>query len=413
MHSVTSSRDDLRMARELRLGLAIALALLPFAAKAQHPAPPDNLRPWIPAFTKYTMASGVSSNLGTFYSCGSGTSALAAANDWAPKDVAIWNQYWSTVNEGTGWWLRIKSETPQSCQPLVRSSSTEILEAGLGDCPDRNRRVGYTSPYDYRNNPANYQFRTNWSYPGCSVLKATEGFNPWAGGAWSTTETINVAYNLYALCPEGWYSSVHAFTGTTPWCLPLAGDSSPNPFRNAGRAPADSGEPKTCNPISIGTGNKYVYEPDYSSQSVDGLSWERHYNHLVALIGQTLSQRWTHSYSRWISTLGTDRALMYRADGRLFSARLLDATIAGSRQRWAIELNARGQLWRTFGADSLPTGWVLYASEPPASNGTTPAVDSRPSPVPTARFTSCCTPTAREPMARLCRMTRAVQRQRY
>ena len=272
------------------------------------------------------------------------------------------------MNPGTGWWLQIRSQTPQSCASLIRTGNTEILESGLGDCPDRTRRVGFNGPYDYRNNPTNYTFRTvggvpYYTVPSCSFIKITDGNNPLAGGAWSTTETIAHPYNLFVQCPEGFYSHPACFAGTTPWCLPLAGDGAPDPLRNAGRAPTDSGEPKTCNPISVGTGNKYQHEADYVSPSIDALSWDRHYNHLTVFSGNVLAPRWTHGYSRWIATIGSDRAWIHRPDGRMFSARLVNTSISANRQRWTMELNARGQLWRSFDANSQPNGWVLYAPD--------------------------------------------------
>ena len=340
-------------------------------ATAQYSAPPDNTRPWALAqLTKYTMAGGLSSEFGFWPSCGSGSTPLAAARAWAPEEQAVWNRYWQLIGErlGSGWSFRITSLEPQNCTPLIRAPNPEALEVGLSGCPDNYRRVGFTSPYDYRNNPTNYTFRSVgaggvYLYPSCTALKASEGFNPWAGGAWSTTETIYPSYNLFVQCPEGYFSHPAWFVGTTPWCLPLAGDGAPDPLRNAGSAPPDAGEPKTCNPISVGTGNKYLRESDYVSPAADSLSWERHYNHLTVFAGNVLAPRWTHSYSRWIATIGSDRAWIHRPDGRMFSARLVDTSISGNRQRWTMELNARGQLWRSFDANSQPNGWVLYAPD--------------------------------------------------
>jgi YD repeat-containing protein len=350
--------------------LITSLLLTAASAAAQHSAPPNDLRPWKPALTKYTMASGISGNFGFWPSCGSGPSPMSAAQAWAPEDQAVWNRYWQMVGEslGGGWYIRITSQVPQSCTPIVRSAYTEILEVGLSGCPDNGRRVGFASQYDYRNNPTNFTFRTAYVVPSCSVLKTEEGFNPYSGGAWSQTVYMSPPppYNLYALCPEGWYSSVHFVFGTTPWCLPLAGDYAPDPDKNAGGPKgAGDGSPHTCNPVSIGTGNKYLFESDYSPSTPNSLSWERHYNHHVARSGPVLSTRWTHTYSRSIATAGNDRAYIYRPDGRAVTARLTSPAITSGRQRWTVEANSGYQLWRTFDASSQPTGWIVQSASRP------------------------------------------------
>jgi YD repeat-containing protein len=50
---------------------------------------------------------------------------------------------------------------------------------------------------------------------------------------------------------------------------------------------------------------------------------------------------------------------MFRPDGAMRTATLVNTTIIGGRQRWTVAGSTLEQLWRTFDAANQPTGWLL------------------------------------------------------
>ena len=150
-------------------------------------------------------------------------------------------------------------------------------------------------------------------------------------------------------CPSGSYTPDS--NGTT--CSQPGGASDSD--ANAGTCPANS-TLKTNHPINVGTGNKVLVERDVDSA---GLQFVRTYNSLIRRSGPVVSPTWTHTFSRQIFTSSTDRAYLFRSDGRLVTAQLINAAITGGQQTWTVDAFASEQLIRLFNAGNQPIGWRL------------------------------------------------------
>ncbi len=167
-------------------------------------------------------------------------------------------------------------------------------------------------------------------------------------------------------CPSGTnYSNGECFRVTCPigtWTLDPGGATCSRPDQPVPGSSPDSNPrscPATSNPIAIGSGNRLIDETDLSVSSPGALGFTRSYNsQIIRSAGPVLSSRWTHTYSRWIELVGTT-AGMFRPDGAMRTATLVNTTITSGRQRWTVAGSTLEQLWRTFDASNQPTGWLL------------------------------------------------------
>jgi YD repeat-containing protein len=175
--------------------------------------------------------------------------------------------------------------------------------------------------------------------------------------------------SIYPFCPLGgqWNGfsgrceSTRCPSGT--WALDPGGATCSRPDQPIPGSSPDA-NPRSCpvssNPIAIGSGNRLIDGSDLSVGAGSGaFGFTRFYNsQIIRSAGPVLSSRWTHTYSRWIELVGAT-AGMFRPDGAMRTATLVNTTITSGRQRWTVAGSTLEQLWRTFDASNQPTGWLL------------------------------------------------------
>lgn len=110
------------------------------------------------------------------------------------------------------------------------------------------------------------------------------------------------------------------FGGTPTSVDPLIG-CAPSPAADTVKMTKNAGKPqqcglKVCNPINVGTGNKYQREQDYLGTGPFPLRFERHYNSAGGIETRHVGEQWRHTYDRTV-ILGTGTATLNRADGRV------------------------------------------------------------------------------------------------
>jgi YD repeat-containing protein len=174
----------------------------------------------------------------------------------------------------------------------------------------------------------------------------------WAGGSSGINGYICVNQTAPPTCPPGSY----ALDSGGATCSQPNG-SGPDVDVNAGPGcPA----PMTSKPVHIGTGNKVLEETDYSAASSSELGFKRSYNSQIRRRGVVLTAQWTHTFSRWVEAFGTTGAYLFRPDGAVHKAQLVDTTITADQQRWQVIGISGEQLIRLFGTGGLPIGWLVF-----------------------------------------------------
>jgi YD repeat-containing protein len=205
-------------------------------------------------------------------------------------------------------------------------------------------------PWIWQKKP--YPFPTGDAYVGggnnCTSDPPINGYFPQIKG---------IAAPQYA-CPLG-YS-----LGTSVNSEICVGDvvpaGGPDPDLSAGTCGAGGNASFTPNPINVGTGNKALREHDYGGSGTNALEFTRTYNHLIGRGGPwVMSQKWTHSYSRWVQPISPTIINLFRKDGRMLTGRLVDPTLTNGRQAWQVNSSSDGQLFKVFDTTGVATGWIL------------------------------------------------------
>ena len=119
------------------------------------------------------------------------------------------------------------------------------------------------------------------------------------------------------------------------------------PKKNAG--PPRPCDVKVCNPINVGTGNKYQREQDYSGAGPFPLRFVRHYNSVDGIELRHIGEQWRHSYDRTVVS-GASIVTLNRADGRVLEFE----DIGGN---WFGDPDVAGRLFRLTDGGGNPTGW--------------------------------------------------------
>lgn len=117
--------------------------------------------------------------------------------------------------------------------------------------------------------------------------------------------------------------------------------------------------PATPNPISIGTGNKSLVEPDPIGSVRGSLRLVRYYNSSLYMAREKLGPRWRHSYDLKISPVFTDAgsfAAVRRSNGQVFSFFL-------SGGSWSPDADVTDILKRLDNANGAQVGWQYLTAD--------------------------------------------------
>lgn len=161
------------------------------------------------------------------------------------------------------------------------------------------------------------------------------------------------ACNRFIRCPGGYsaQSNVCFRSGSTPLL---------DPFKNLGSCPSPTGGgPSTPMPISIGTGNKWLVESDFTGTL--GMELRRSYNSMGTALDSGFGKGWQHNYAMRLDvesviTAGPLAALAtaVRADGRVIR---FGRSSAGSP--WVTDADVADHLSELTDGSGAVTGYQL------------------------------------------------------
>ncbi len=158
----------------------------------------------------------------------------------------------------------------------------------------------------------------------------------------------------YRCVPEGTINKCRFGTWTLdPGGTTCSRRTGPDPDLNARSCPT------TSRPVSIASGGKRFTE---SSASAVDIPWKLQYLSDVIRGSNSITPQWIGSYSASIEVNGSDAAL-FRSDGQMMLAHLVDSTITNNLQTWVVDSPTKESLIRVFNGIT-PTGWrAVFPSE--------------------------------------------------
>lgn len=137
-----------------------------------------------------------------------------------------------------------------------------------------------------------------------------------------------------------------------PWAQDPSNGCGVGPPGTEANETKNAGDPcteKVCNPIHVGTGNKYQREQDYRGTGAFPLQLDRYYNSVAGVEVRNIGEQWRHTYDRTV-VLNVDIATVNRADGKALQFK----DIGGN---WFGDPDVAARLKRLTDGGGNPTGW--------------------------------------------------------
>jgi len=257
--------------------------------------------------------------------------------------------------------------------------------------------VNYTgSPYDAQsklNQALTYLYTPPAPVAACSTSAPGDNLGQHAGsyvmGNCTVTYPNGVALQLAVWgvphCPVGMYDAPQ-YNGSPSfhpgYCESLTGQCPPGSVLSGSSCVCPPGQiwlgyscmsqkapvtPEACTShvINIATGNKLLRETDFATSAEEGaLRWERAFNSLFTRSdGPVMSAQWTHTFSRFVRSIDSANAYVFRQDGRMYSATSPGAPTAAGLQRWTTDADVIDQIYANFDSTLVKAGWVVLAAD--------------------------------------------------